>query len=1349
MDGLPGSNGIVFVEPPSFPGGASIGTSGNDFVSEVIRKSRLQSIPPATRMSNSVRTCSGPQTNGVESAATVYRIRETLITLYVHMFQNRSKIISLCIALITTAKVHPQVATSWNGGNGNWSTASQWSPATFAPINGNGGNTYNVNIGSGTVTLDVPVTIQALTLSGQIAGSQSLTINGLFTWTDGGSLNGPGTVTANGGVVVNGSAPPFLATNFINNGSAFIGRNLYGATGAIWNNSLGAVVEIGGNSGFCAFSGIPVINNSGTVQKTLGVPDSTIGWQFNNAATGIVNVQTGILALSGGGTWASGASIAIGSTAKLQFSAGTFTFGNTNVANDGTLEFSLIDGVTVNGTFTTTGSGFTGINRSVTLNGTSTLGKVGVYGTWGGSGNVAIGDLLTISGGALTGTGTTTANAGIKIANAQIDSATISRTIINNGTATFEGDGDLTGTATGLWTNSPGSLFDVRISRNINGSGGTPVFNNSGTFQKSIANGTTFVGWQMNNLAGATVQTLTGLISLSGGGTISSGSFLAAASGTTLGLDSAFTVQPGTSFTGPGTLRLGGTITVSTGTLTLAGPVSLNGTLTGPGNVVFNGQFNLTNGGQINSAGTVTANGLMVTEGTPTPVGLNATLTTNGNTTFGGTTYGNALAVWNNSAGASLDFINDSGLPVNAGVPVFNNAGTVKKSAVFGNFTAVNWQFNTLSTATVSVLAGPLAFGGGGTWATGTTVTTAATTSLTFNGGAFTLGTLAVTNAGTIKFAATETATSSFTIPGVSEINSGTLTLNGTSSFGSVTQFGGTWDGTGNVAISGQFTWSGGNLTGSGITTANGGVILGSANVNIGRPFVNTGTATMSGTAKLIALTGAAWNNAAGSTFDIQNSNSLQVSGGATVPTFTNDGLLKKTSNNTSINIDWTLDQSATGVFNLLLGTITMTAGGTFASGSSTSVSSGTTLHFSGGTFSLAAGSSLSSAGLLRFGGGSAATTIAGTFTQTGTTDILGGTTTFNGNAVAFVAVNESAGTWKGSSNITMSGLFAWSGGTIGTGGGTTTANGGVTISGAATLARGFTNNGTTTLTSTGGLTGNPGATWSNPVSSLFNISGNGGIALTAGLPKPAFTNVGTFRKSAGTGTSTIAWDFTNSGNIQAQTGTLTFSSGVTNTGTVTVSSGATVGGTITTNSGGTVNGGGTLSGTAIINTGGSIAPGTATAIDTLTVATSTITSGGIYLWKVQNAGPNGTFAAINNTATSSTGSGVQDALTVTGNLNWASPKISIVGLTGNGFDNTKAYSWRLGTYGGTGSITSPTFLTTNFPAFSGNVFTVSTISNTIVLNYNPISEPSVLILAFVLCFLGALPPVARHAVIQ
>ena len=61
--------------------------------------------------------------------------------------------------------------STWNGGAGNWSGASNWTPAVVP--NNSTINTYaaTINTGSDTVTLDISPTLDSLTLGGATGSS--------------------------------------------------------------------------------------------------------------------------------------------------------------------------------------------------------------------------------------------------------------------------------------------------------------------------------------------------------------------------------------------------------------------------------------------------------------------------------------------------------------------------------------------------------------------------------------------------------------------------------------------------------------------------------------------------------------------------------------------------------------------------------------------------------------------------------------------------------------------------------------------------------------------------------------------------------------------------------------------------------------------------------------------------------------------------------------------------------------------------------------------------------------------------------------------------------------------------
>jgi hypothetical protein len=123
------------------------------------------------------------------------------------------------------------------------------------------------------------------------------------------------------------------------------------------------VYDFGGDGGFRWWSGDQgVFNNSGTVRKSAGTDLSSMSEGgsailFNNAAAGVIEVQTGTLMLNGGGSSAGGTFI-VALNAVLGFDGGTHALAGTytgsgagtvrlatTIAGDDTTNFNFPAGV--------------------------------------------------------------------------------------------------------------------------------------------------------------------------------------------------------------------------------------------------------------------------------------------------------------------------------------------------------------------------------------------------------------------------------------------------------------------------------------------------------------------------------------------------------------------------------------------------------------------------------------------------------------------------------------------------------------------------------------------------------------------------------------------------------------------------------------------------------------------------------------------------------------------------------------------------------------------------------------------------------------------------------------------
>ena len=185
-----------------------------------------------------------------------------------------------------------------------------------------------------------------------------------------------------------------------------------------------------------------------------------------------------------------------------------------------------------------------------------------------------------------------------------------------------------------------------------------------------------------------------------------------------------------------------------------------------------------------------------------------------------------------------------------------------------------------------------------------------------------------------------------------------------------------------------------------------------------------------------------------------------------------------------------------------------------------------------------------SSVGSVRVEGGSLTISSSGSLTVAGASEFTGTLTL--------------AGTLTGAGNRTTSGSFNFTGGTLG-GAGITTSTGPVSISGTAAkglFAHRWDINANVTWTGTGsfGLSS----------SSIVNTTATWDCQSDATLTWPvgsatAVNNSGTFKKSAGAGTSAIQAPFYNTGSVLIQTGQMNLTAGGSSTGSFDVPAGRTL----------------------------------------------------------------------------------------------------------------------------------------------------------------------------------------------
>ena len=512
-----------------------------------------------------------------------------------YRYLNRTFLSICCVVCFTLPLQAADITANWTGGSNVWTSTTNWSAGVY-PDNGNGGHTYTAVIDTpsivSSVALNRSVTIDNLTLgktgtitTNGLQGEFNLTVNNEFDWNGGivRGLNGEKLTVASGGKLnINTTNGGILdQRRLVNNGDATLtgtGIFSWSLKGPVDNNGTFTANATSQLSIQGAIGG--VINNAGSFTKkgdsSLTLPDIT----FNN--TGNVDVQAGLLQLSTAGshtgdfTGAAGATLQFGggSGSVHTFVAGSDITGDLNVTFSTANSFPTTDDglINIGGTFTCTSIGEKHFNGAVTastfnlLNGpvwfdaslTAPSGSI-QGGTLLGSATWTVTHALDWTGGTMGDTGQTAIATGATL-NAS-KAITLSRTLTNNGTASWTGGG--------TWTLSNGTIqnngsFSADLSTadfSIAGAtGSTNNFNNAGTFTKSGIATATLSGLNFTNAG--TVDVQVGTLRFGDGAYLNQLSTgLLKGTGTVEGnVVSAGTVAPGSS---PGKLTINGDYTQS------------------------------------------------------------------------------------------------------------------------------------------------------------------------------------------------------------------------------------------------------------------------------------------------------------------------------------------------------------------------------------------------------------------------------------------------------------------------------------------------------------------------------------------------------------------------------------------------------------------------------------------------------------------------------------------------------------------------------------------------------------------------------------------------------------------
>jgi hypothetical protein len=427
-----------------------------------------------------------------------------------------------------------------------------------------------------------------------------------------------------------------------------------------------------------------------------------------------------------------------------------------------------------------------------------------------------------------------------------------------------------------------------------------------------------------------------------------------------------------------------------------------------------------------------------------------------------------------------------------------------------------------------------------------------------------------VINSGTVTFSVGTSDIACVNSTGALVISGGTFIISDTASSSTVTSLtlsGGTLNGSGDINVTGTFTWSFGTMGGAGITVIQPGAVLSLSSGSskyLSRTLQNDGTVNFSGGTFYYSGTEITVNN--NGVFDITGDVAFTYySTSSAVFNNSAGATLKKTGGTGTATINAAVNNSGTGAAGVIVSSGTLKLAGGGISDGRFEVGTGATLEFGGGIHTLSYNPTVTGAGTLKVSGGEAAFNVSGTdlgaivvsngaatfngaSTGAGSISVSGGTATFNCDASP-TSLTLSGGTLNGSGDINVTGTFTWSFGTMG-GAGITVIQPGAVLSlssgSSKYLSRTLQNDGTVNFS--GGTFYYSGTEITVNNNGVFDITGD--VAFTYYSTSSAVFNNSagaTLKKTGGTGTATINAAVNNSGTVLVGTaGPIKMTSGYT-----------------------------------------------------------------------------------------------------------------------------------------------------------------------------------------------------------
>lgn len=495
-----------------------------------------------------------------------------------------------------------------------------------------------------------------------------------------------------------------------------------------------------------------------------------------------------------------------------------------------------------------------------------------------------------------------------------------------------------------------------------------------------------------------------------------------------------------------------------------------------------------------------------------------------------------------NTAGGIFDIRTDAMIDLKDSTPgSFENAGTITKSAGPGTAT---FDLPIYNSGPISVNSGALRFKKGGDFSGGT-LGAASGKTINFLEGIYRFDGIVIDGDGMVRISGDSVA-----------VLGGGLTINPAAT---LELAGGILAGANGVTtINGTFSWNKGLVNGPGALMVNGALDINGANsktLNYST-LTNNNMVILSGSGDLRLKNGSQFNNLPGANFQIQSDAQVDYAnplGGNLI----NSGTITKSSGGSAtIDVDFTNNAAV----NVNSGTLLLNRGsnnsGTY------SIASGATLQVGNLDHTFAASASVNGPGNLSFTG-SGISAFSGAYNGSGTLGISNGQLNFSGayNGTGAVQINGgifnpninatftnlvlAGGFFSGSGDVNIANTFEWSGGTIN--------KTGALVSNDTLLISGFvdktldglvlTNTGVAIVSSSGNLDLVNNAQLENQPGAVIDFRSN----LTVDYASPyggVFNNAGTLIRSFSVGGLIIDVEFTNSGAINIESGSMKLSRG-------------------------------------------------------------------------------------------------------------------------------------------------------------------------------------------------------------